>query len=78
MKFKIDKIDIWELPSTGEVTLNWGAYGSVSIEHAIAFRDALNAAIEEAIGYRDAREECSCTQWGGPCPSCEKQLPKDN
>jgi hypothetical protein len=36
------------------VTINWGAYGSVSIEHAIAFRNALNAAIEEAIGCRDA------------------------
>ena len=57
MKFKIDKIDLWELPSTGEVTLNWGAYGSVSIEHAIAFRNALNAAIEEAIGCRDAKKE---------------------
>ena len=54
MKFKIDKIDIWDF---GEVTLNWGAYGSVSIEHAIAFRNALNAAIEEAIGCRDAKKE---------------------
>jgi hypothetical protein len=53
-KFKIDKIDIWDF---GEVTLNWGAYGSVSIEHAIAFRNALNAAIEEAIGCRDAKKE---------------------
>ena len=54
MKFKIDKIDIWDF---GEVTLNWGAYGSVSIEHAIAVRNALNAAIEEAIGCRDAKKE---------------------
>ena len=53
-KFKIDKIDIWDF---GEVTLNWGAYGSVSIEHAIEFRDALNAAIEEAAGRRDAKKE---------------------
>ena len=53
-KFKIDKIDIWDF---GEVTLNWGAYGSVSIEHAIEFRDALNAAIEEATGRRDAKKE---------------------
>ena len=48
------KIDIWDF---GEVTLNWGAYGSVSIEHAIEFRDALNAAIEEAAGRRDAKKE---------------------
>ena len=54
MKFKIDKIDIWDF---GEVTLNWGAYGSVSIEHAIEFRDALNAVIEEATGRRDAKKE---------------------
>ena len=53
-KFKIDKIDIWDF---GEVTLNWGAYGSVSIEHAIEFRDALNAAIEEAAGRRDTKKE---------------------
>jgi|APGre2960657505_1045072.scaffolds.fasta_scaffold530749_1 hypothetical protein len=53
-KFKIDKIDIWDF---GEVTLNWGAYGSVSIDHAIAFRNALNAAIEEATGCRDAKKE---------------------
>lgn len=48
-KFKIDIYDF-----RNEVTINWGAYGSVSIEHAIAFRNALNAAIEEAIGCRDA------------------------
>ena len=50
----LTKIDIWDF---GEVTLNWGAYGSVSIEHAIAFRNELNAAIEEAIGCRDAKKE---------------------
>lgn len=44
------KIDIYNF---SEVTINWGAYGSVSIEHAIAFRNALNAAIEEAIAVRD-------------------------
>ena len=49
------KIDIYDFRN--EVTINWGAYGSVSIEHAIAFRNALNAAIEEAIGYRDAKKE---------------------
>ena len=48
------KIDIWDF---GEVTINWGAYGSVSIEHALEFRDALNAAIEEAAGRRDAKKE---------------------
>ena len=48
------KIDIWDF---GEVTINWGAYGSVSIEHAIEFRDALNAVIEEATGRRDAKKE---------------------
>jgi hypothetical protein len=53
-KFKIDIYDFRD----EEVTINWAAYGSVSIQDAIAFRNALNAAIEEAaaLGYQNFLE----------------------
>ena len=48
-KYKIDISD-WR----NEVTINWGAYGSVTIEEAMDFRRALNDAIATATRRQDA------------------------
>lgn len=52
------KIDIYEtdLASPDEVKISWGAYGSVPIEQAETFRDALDAAIQVAKEAKEAKE----------------------